>query len=285
MFLTREIPLGQLITLLTQHLSSSTTSYLTTQVLLAHVLNRSRAWILSHPEYILTPFQEERLSKALEKLENEVPLPYVLGHWEFYNLDFEINPEVLIPRPETELIVDLSIEFLKTHPESRNALDIGTGSGCIAISILYSISDLLMTAVDISIGALDTARTNAVKHSVVDRTTFVHGDLFPQELSASSFSLITANLPYIPTSTLLKLEIFGREPTLALDGGPNGLDLIHRFLDRAAQYISPGGLLLIEIEANQGKTALESALENFPDSEITICSDYSGYDRVLNIQT
>jgi len=277
--------LGQLILSLTKRLEDSMTPNLDAQVLLAHIINQPRAWILSHPEYNLTPNQKEKLSSGLANLENGVPLPYVLGHWEFYNLDFVINPNVLIPRPETEIIVDFSIKWLQNHPESRNALDIGTGSGCIAISILYSIPDLLMTAVDISKEALTTAHTNAVKHSVNDRITFVHGDIFPRVLSASSFDIITANLPYIPTTTLHQLEIFGREPTLALDGGPNGLDHILRLIERAAQYISPGGLLLIEIEAQQGETALESAQENFPDSEITICSDFSGHDRVLKIQT
>jgi release factor glutamine methyltransferase len=280
-----ESNLGQLIISMTKRLENSMTPNLDAQVLLAHIINRPRAWILSHSEYDLSPNQKKRLSKALANLKNGVPLPYVLGHWEFYNLEFEINPDVLIPRPETELIVDSAIQWLQDNPMSRNALDIGTGSGCIAVSLAFRIPDLLMTAVDISKAALTTARINALKHAVADRITFIHGDLFPRQLSSSPYTLITANLPYIPTTTLHQLEIYGREPTLALDGGPDGLDLIIRLLENAPKYLSPGGLLLVEIEADQGESALESAQDNFPESEITIHSDFSGHDRVLYIQT
>ena len=139
MQLTETRKLGYLINFLTQQLKDSKTANLDVQVLLAHILKQPRTWILSHPEASLTLIQEKHLSDAFIKLQNGVPLPYVLGKWEFYNLSFYVTPDVLIPRPETELIVDNAIKWLKENPRTRYAADIGTGSGCIAISLAVNI--------------------------------------------------------------------------------------------------------------------------------------------------
>jgi release factor glutamine methyltransferase len=284
-FLTRqrisETEIGQITNSLTCRLADLLTPRLDVQVLLSHITRKSRAWILAHPEYKLSTDQQNRLSEAILQLEDGIPLPYILGHWEFYKLDFEISPVVLIPRPETELLVETAIHWLRNHPNSRSVADIGTGSGCIAISLAVNIPEIHITAVDISEAALAIARANASTHNVADRITFVEADLL--NLRQPPFDVIVANLPYIPTRTLQQLDIFGREPITALDGGLDGLNLIRKLIQDAPKYLTSGGLLLIEIEANQGKNALKLAQEYFQDSEIALHPDLAGYDRLLQI--
>ncbi|RME87431.1 MAG: peptide chain release factor N(5)-glutamine methyltransferase, partial [Anaerolineae bacterium] len=239
----------------------SETPALDAQVLLAHVTGKPRAWVLAHPDVPLTPEQERALKAALSRIERGEPLPYVLGHWEFYGLDFLVTPDVLIPRPETELLVEHAIEWLTAHPERRLAADVGTGSGCIAIALAVHVPDLSVIATDISAAALEVARRNARRLDVGERIRFICCDLLPEP--SEPLDLLCANLPYIPSATLRDLDVYRREPTLALDGGPDGLDLIRRLLTIAPRYLSPGGLILLEIEASQGVQALALAYDAF----------------------
>jgi release factor glutamine methyltransferase len=188
---------------------------------------------------------------------------------------------VLIPRPETELLVERAIAWLQSHPDQRYAADVGTGSGCIGIALAVNVPDLQVMAIDISSDALEMARRNAIKNGVGQRMEFACCDLFPPE---AEFDLIVANLPYIPTKTLQKLPIFGSEPTVALDGGADGLDLIQRLLTAAPDRLVPGGLLLMEIEASEGPSALSLACDVFAESEIHLHKDLAGRDRILEIQ-
>jgi release factor glutamine methyltransferase len=275
--------IGQISHSLTRWLTASGTPYLDAQVLLAHITGKPRGWILAHPDYKLPPHQQINLSEAISQLKDGVPLPYILGHWEFYNLDFEITPEVLIPRPETELLVETAIQWLLSHPQCRRVADIGTGSGCIAISIATNIPNSRVTAVDISEAALEVAQKNAAKYALADQIRFIHANLL--NLPPSTFDLICANLPYIPTGTLHQLDIFGREPTLALDGGMDGLYLIRDLIQDIPQYLAPGGLVLIEIEANQGNSALKFTQAHLQNTEISLHADLSGHDRLIRIQT
>ncbi len=171
---------------------------------------------MAHPEALLTPKRAAALETLVVRLESGEPLPYVLGSWEFFGLEFEVTPDVLIPRPETELLVERAIVWLQAHPDRRHAADVGTGSGCIGIALAANVPDLQVMATDISSAAVEMARRNAVKNGVGRRMEFLCCDLFPPEVE---FDLIVANLPYIPTKTLHKLPIYGREPTMALDGG------------------------------------------------------------------
>jgi release factor glutamine methyltransferase len=252
-------------------------------VLLSHICNKERAWVLAHPENILTAQQQGGLNTAVSRLESGEPLPYILGHWPFCGLDFTINKETLIPRPETELVIEEALQWLNAHPGQRSAVDIGTGSGCIAISLAAHIPDLRVIGTDISLAALEVASINAEKHRVTARLKFVHADLLPENLSTCD--LICGNLPYIPTKTLEGLEVFGREPTLALDGGPDGLSLICRLLPQAAKILTPERLVLLEIEATQGKDVLNLAGEFFPKAQIELLNDLAGHDRVIRIET
>jgi release factor glutamine methyltransferase len=259
------------------------TPRLDAQVLMANVMGKPRSWVLAHPEAPLTPEQQTRLSTYVNQLETSVPLPYVIGHWEFFNLDFDINPHVLIPRPETELLVEAALEWLVANPHARRIADIGTGSGCISVSLAHHIPDLHVTATDISEAALEVAHSNAIKHGVSEQISLIHTDLLPP--TDDTFNLICANLPYIPTKTLHQLDVYRREPTLALDGGHDGLKIIRKLVYMAPKYLASRGAMMLEIEANHGKTAIELATKQFPDSEIKIIPDLAGHDRLLIIQT
>ena len=261
---------------------STDTPSLDAQVLLAHVCGRDRGWILAHPEYTLDPEETLRLADGLAQLMAGVPLPYVLGSWEFYGLDFKVTPQVLIPRPETELLVDTALKWLQARPERRKAAEAGTGSGCIAISLAVNLPDLEFTVTDISPPAAAIARENAVRHQVASRVRVLVGDLL--EDLPGPFDLIAANLPYIPSQTLRQLPVFRREPVLALDGGEDGLDLIARLIEQSAQKLSPGGITLLEIEAGQGAQSQALAAEHFPKAVITVLRDLAGLDRLLTIQ-
>jgi release factor glutamine methyltransferase len=268
-----------------KYLSSiwSDTPALDAQVLLGYICNKERAWVLAHPESNLTAEQQSGLDAVIARLEIGEPLPYILGHWSFYGLDFKVNTETLIPRPETELIVEEALQWLKTYPIRRRVIDVGTGSGCIAISLAVHIPDLKVTGTDISLAALASASINAEKHGTAARLEFVHADLIPEDFP--TYDLICANLPYIPTKTLEGLDVFGREPTLALDGGPDGLRLIRRLLPQAARILAPEGLVLLEIEVTQGEAALNLAEEFFPKAQIELLPDLAGRDRLLRIET
>ena len=255
---------------------------LDSQVLLAHVLDKSRAWILAHPENSLTNEEILALEAAATRLETGTPLPYVLGQWEFFGLKFRITPETLIPRPETELLVENALTWLNQHPKYRLALDVGTGSGCIAIALASRIPDLKIIATDKSFSALDVARVNALQLGTLQQVEFLQANLMPPV--QSKFNLICANLPYIPTSTLHTLKVYGKEPELALDGGKDGLDLIRSLIYLAAYSVSPGGLILLEIESSQGGAGSSLAKTIFPDAHIQILPDLAGLDRLLRIQ-
>ena len=303
---------------LTKQLNSlSDTPALDAQVLLAHITQKERAWILAHPELELSSAQEKMLSKSLAQLKENVPLPYVIGHWEFFGMDFIVSPDVLIPRPETEELVERALSWLRANIK-KDILDVGTGSGCIPISIArnaptstkLSTGDLSLIGVDLSSAALDIARQNAERHA--NRHTlkgtggaesaenvlsspreiwqignsaiqFQQSDLLAN-LPLATFDLITANLPYIPSQTLQSLDVYTREPILALDGGADGLDLVQRLLADAPRYLAPEGLILLEIDSSHGEAALKLANDFFPEAENELIEDLSGRDRFISIQ-
>lgn len=273
---------------LTARLASiSGTPTLDASVLMAHIVRKPRTWVLAHPEISLTNEQQDELASALERLERGEPLPYVLGHWEFFGLDLEVTPDVLIPRPETELLVEKAVAWLQASPERRTVADVGTGSGAIAIAIAMHLPDAHILATDISLPALEVAKRNADKFEVASRIDFVQCDLLPPHPdplpTSLHFDLICANLPYIPTETLQRLPIFGREPAIALDGGEDGLCLIRRLLEIAPEWLAPNGMLLMEIEANQGLKALSLAYDAFCGATIHLHQDLAHNDRLLEI--
>lgn len=266
----------------------SDTPELDASVLLAHILKKPRTWVVAHPEASLTPEQQEQLDAALARLENGEPFPYILGHWEFFGLDFDVTPDVLIPRPETELLVEKAIVWLQSSSERRAVADVGTGSGAIAISIAVNVPETRVLATDISVAALDVARRNARNLNVAERIDFLQCDLLPPPPDSfpreSHFDLICANLPYIPSRTLHGLPVYQREPTLALDGGADGLDLFRKLMKIAPDWLAPNGSMLLEVEATRGVQTLSLAKDMFSQAKIHLHQDLTGRDRLLEIQ-
>jgi len=265
------------------------TPELDAQVTLAHALDKSRTWILAHLDSPLSNLEADSVRESLSKLQAGTPLPYLLGHWEFFGLDFIVTPDVLIPRPETELLVERAIAFLQSRARfsSLRAADVGAGSACIAVSLAVHLPNLRITATDLSLSALEVAKRNAAKHNVSDRVDLIECDLLPPRphpLPAENrFDLICANLPYIPSRIIPTLPIFGREPLIALDGGPSGLDLIQRLLKLAPEWLAPQGLILLEIEASLGMQALSLAYDMFSEATIHLHQDLTGKDRLVEI--
>jgi release factor glutamine methyltransferase len=273
---------GEVLGELTSRLfNAGDTPELDSLTLLSHILEKPSSWILAHTDQSMEVGLINILDQLVSRLVAGEPLPYVLGRWDFYNLEFELTQDVLIPRPETELLVELALSWLRGHPLRRQVVDIGTGSGCIGISLAVNLPDIHVVAVDISPAALEVARLNAQKHTVDGRMEFVCSDL----LSGNSrFDIIVANLPYIPTQTLHTLTIFGREPTLALDGGSDGMAIIRRLLSDAPDHLLRGGMLLFEIDSLQAPILQSMTGEQYPNSKIQIHKDLAGHDRVMEIQ-
>ena len=263
--------------------ASSEEPALEAQLLLSHILSRPRAWLLAHPETSLSAGQLERLDALLDAFASGQPLPYLLGRWEFYGLDFLVTPDVLIPRPETELLVEEGLAWVKTRPGICRVADVGTGSGCIAASLAKHAPGARIVAMDISFPALRVSACNLTRLGLQERVGLVQCDLL--SACAGPFDLVCANLPYIPSSTLTGLEVARYEPPIALDGGPDGLRLIERLLIQSTSRLAPGGLLLLEIEAGQGESARELGERLFPDAKSGVSNDLAGKPRLLRIET
>ena len=264
----------------------SDTPALDASVLIANIIEKPRTWVMAHPELSLTTEQTEKLRDSLKRLERGESFPYVIGHWEFFGMDLEITHDVLIPRPETELLVEKAIAWLQGSPVRKTVADVGTGSGAIAVSIAFNVPVVRILATDISHQALGVAQKNAARFDVQSRIDFVQCDLLPPASPSVErrFDLICANLPYIPTATLHQLPIFGREPTLALDGGEDGLDFVQRLLSVAPAWLAPQGMILLEVEATRGRQALQLARQQFSDAHILLHQDLTGRDRLLEIR-
>lgn len=262
--------------------SHSDSPYLDSLVLLGYISGKSKTELIAHPTPDLNPAQTLSLKEAIEQLQTGVPLPYVLGEWEFSKLRFKVTPDVLIPRPETEGLVELAQDWLRAHPGKRSCLEIGTGSGCIAISLAKTIPDLQIIATDISPAALKVAEDNASRHDVLSQIQFLERDLFSG--IRAPIDLLIANLPYIPTNKLHSLDVYQSEPTLALDGGQDGLHYIKEVLKDAGEHLNPGGVILLELDEDCGISALTLAKEIWPGITIHLLQDLSGQDRYLRVQ-
>lgn len=260
--------------------SVTDTPRLEAEVLLAHVLQDSRTALLTHPERLLTARQLSNYQNLIRHRVSDYPLPYLTGRAEFYGLEFEVTPEVLIPRPETETLVDLA---LARRPET--IVDVGTGSGCIAVSLAVHLPKVLVFAIEISPAALAVAQRNAERHAVADRVQLMVGDVLAPR--PGPVDLIVSNPPYVPTGACSSLpnSVRNHEPRLALDGGPDGMEIIRQLLAQAPAVLRPGGGMLIEIGADQGELASHLARTFFPQAAVLLHPDLSRRDRVLEIQT
>lgn len=251
------------------------------QVLLAHVLGKTRSWVLAHPEAKLESGQVEQLNDLLARLAKGVPLPYLIGRQEFFGLEFKVNPAVLIPRPETELLVENALAWLQRRPDRRLAADVGSGSGCITVSLAKYVPDLRVIAVDSSRQALNVARQNAVRHQVDRQIHFVQGDLL--SAARGPFDLVCANLPYIPIGALKTAAVARYEPHQALDGGPDGLYFIRHLIADAPRWLAPGGLMLLEMQFDQGESISRLAQIYLSGAQVKVLPDLAGLPRLVEI--
>jgi release factor glutamine methyltransferase len=219
--------------------------------LLAHVLDRNPAFVIAHAGDPLADADYQEFRRLISRRTRGEPMQYLTGHREFYKLDFEVSADVLIPRPETELVVETILEFCN-GVRAPFIADIGTGSGCIAISVLHELPAAEAVAADISAAALRVAKRNAEHHAVSGRLTLVESDCFAAVRPAKPFSLIASNPPYIADNELERLpREVGFEPRMALAGGPDGLSVIRRLVTEAPPFLLSGGHLVFEIGFGQ----------------------------------
>lgn len=255
--------------------------HLDAEVLLAHTLKVPRSWLRAHPEALIAPDDHASYDKSIEQVSSGYPLPYVVGHWEFYGLDFKLAECALIPRPETEMLVEHALDPKLSDRCKISIADIGTGNGIIAITLALNLPQAEITATDISYSALELALQNALKHSVADRITFVHRNLLAD---LGMFSMICANPPYIAEEELETLPVARHEPRIALDGGADGLHIIERLLTNAGDHLLPGGVLLVEIGADQGDASRAIAEAAFPNGAVQVIKDLACQDRLLIVR-
>lgn len=253
------------------------------QVLLSCLMNLGRAVLLAYPERELTADQHARYAAWIEAAASGVPLPYLTGRRAFYRHEFTVTPDVLIPRPETECLVEAALAWAQQRAPGGSGLtlaDIGTGSGAIALSLAAELPGATVHATDISPAALDVARQNAEQFRLRN-VRFHQGDLLDALPADLRPDLIAANLPYIPAAVLKTLPVARHEPRLALDGGPDGLALIRRLLTQASGRLAPEGCLLLEIGADQGAAVHDLCIRAFPGAHVRVIQDYAGRDRVV----
>jgi len=250
--------------------------------IVSHILAQPREWIITHPENALSEAQISQLNKAVRRLLDGEPLAYITNKRSFFGSDFFIDQRVLVPRPETELLVELAIDWLKENPECRSVIDTGTGSGIIAISITNEIPDARVIAVDVSADALEVANINVRNHGLQNRITLKRSDLLDGVDEPAD--LIVANLPYIPSDAPEISTTLRHEPRLALDGGEDGLRSIAKLIDQSAKMITPGGCAILEIQYNHGIAVMEMAARRFPRALISLHRDLASIPRVVRIQ-
>jgi len=250
------------------------------KVLLAHILRLTPAQLHAQSNRKLSPAELARYRQSVERRARHEPVAYIVGHKEFYGLDLFVDHRVLIPRPETELLVERAIEIAQAR-NLRLIADVGTGCGAIAISLAVHLPQVIVYATDSSPGALEVAAHNCRRHGVEDRVYLLLGHLL--DPLPEPVDLIAANLPYVSEAELAQLppEISRYEPREALNGGPDGLDHIFRLLAQAGGYLRPRGAVLLEIGATQGPAVVALAKRHFPEARVELAKDYAGLDRLV----
>lgn len=221
------------------------------ELIVSFVTGKDKTFLIAHPEHELSANEKNHLNKLIERRLTREPLQYILGRQEFYGLNFEVTPDVLIPRPETEILVERAIEFLQPL-DDPTFCEIGVGSGCISVSVLHNVRTAKATATDVSTKAINIASANAVKHAVDDRIEFVESDVY-SNIPETQFDAILSNPPYVPEIDLdsVQPEVRDFEPQLALTSGPQGLAVITRLIREAPEFLKPGGMLIFEMGFNQ----------------------------------
>ncbi len=258
------------------------------ELLLAYVLKKDRVFLLAHADYQLSENEERQYNDQIAKRVARTPLAYLTGEKEFFGLSFLVTPDVLIPRADTELLVEKTLEFITWRPDVTSLVDVGTGSGAVVVAITKHARQLhRIMAIDISLEALEVAKTNAVKHEVAERITFAQGNLL--DAVRDRFDCIVANLPYLSTdecrNALQQFPEIGYEPKDALYAPNNGLGYIEELLRQAPRILCLQGAIFLEIGYEQGEVVKQMALTIFPTARVEIVRDGCGIDRVVAVRT
>jgi release factor glutamine methyltransferase len=266
--------LQEAIVKLNKHAITSAT--LDAEVLLSFVIKKPREFVLSHPEMVLTKEQIKSLEKLIDRRSKLEPIAYLTNHKEFFGLDFYVDKNVLVPRPETELLVETVIGNIESD-SSVTIADIGTGSGCIAIALAKNLPKTKIFATDISKSALMVAKKNAEKHKIANQIEFKHGNLL--DVLDNPVDIIIANLPYVPRSEYKKEISF--EPEQALFGDYDGMEYLETIINQAPSKLTEGGIIVLEIHPPQSSEVKKIAQDYFPESNIQIKKDLAKKDRIV----
>ena len=258
------------------------------ELLLMHSLSIQRAELYARLSEPLPSSEGSRFRGLVERRLRHEPTAYILGRCEFYGVDLQVDQRVLIPRPETELLVETALAFVERRfgkEQPCSIVDVGTGSGAIAIALALNLPQSRIYATDASRDAIEVARNNCRRHGVEERMEFLTGDLL--EPLSQPVDLVVANLPYVKDSDIPQLapEIRDFEPLAALAGGADGLDKVRLLLAGVGRHLLPQGSVMLEIGLGQAEEAVSVARRHFPESKIDLLKDFAGIDRVLRILT
>lgn len=270
-------------------------------LLLKHILNKDTSFLYANPNYILDPVDYSKFIDCIQRRRSLEPLQYILGNQEFMGLNFKVTPDVLIPRQDTEILVESVLTNIPSH-KNISILDIGTGSGCIAISIAHFTKNATVLALDISDKAIQIAYNNAITNGVLDKIFFLNSDLFSEiknlnvdskdffgrnitnisNILNNKFDVIISNPPYISSSDMLTLDctVKNFEPHLALHGGTDGLDFYRKIIHESSEFLSKTGFIAFEVGYNQSFW-VASLLKKYSFEKINIIPDLSGINRVV----
>jgi len=265
--------------------SGSDSPRLDAEVLLAHVLGTSRTDLYVRWAEPLAEEPAQRFAALVRRRAAHEPVAYLIGHREFYDLDLYVDHRVLIPRPETEHLLEDALAWARGQKVwPLRVVDVGTGSGALAVALARHLENAHVWAVDLSAAALEVAEINVRRYGLQDRITLVQGNLLAS--FTGPFDIITANLPYVPQEDWPSLapDVAAYEPRSALDGGKGGLEVILRLLEQTPERLAYPGLLLLEIDHRQMDTVLSVARILLPDTRASVVRDYAGLARVIRIE-
>jgi release factor glutamine methyltransferase len=277
---------------------------LAAEVLLLQVLGRDRTWLYTHSDAAIDPARSEEFFTLIERRASGEPTQYLTGRQEFWGLTFEVTPAVLIPRPETEHLVEVALARLGSRgikidlatgapAPTLEVADIGTGSGCLAVALAYELPHARIVATDISGAALEVARRNAARHGLSDRIHFLQADLLgnPEESSIADrlsgpFDVIVSNPPYVASNEvgLLEREVRDHEPLTALVGGATGIEIYARLVEQAARSLARGGIFVVELGYGAADRVRKMLEEQTQFTDIRMTDDLAGIPRVLAAQ-
>ena len=262
--------------------------FLDTRLILEHVMAADYSYLITHDEESMSPDQEHQYLVLLDRAAAGEPIPYLTGRTQFYGLALIVSPAVLIPRPETEHLVELALDWIRVDyrlAAPPHIVDVGTGSGCIALALASQLPEARIEATDVSEAALEIAKENARTLGYNNRIDF-HLGSFLEPIHGEP-NLIAANLPYIADHewSTVSSGVKSHEPDIALRGGSDGLDSIRQLLIQAAKRLASGGALFLEIGWHQGNTASSLSQSTFPHAQVKVMKDYAGHDRIICVYT